>query len=67
MSFIQEIRAEIDRVGREPQANQLRPDIGEDARLAVFGRYVILFWVDGDVVRIERVMQGNRLLPMLFQ
>ena len=46
---------------------QLRPDVGEDARLAVVGRYVILFWIDGDVVRIERVVQGNRLLPVLFQ
>jgi toxin ParE1/3/4 len=67
VSFIREIRAEIDRVGQGPMLYQLRPDIGDDARLAVVGRYVILFWIDGDVVRIERVVQGNRLLPVLFQ
>ena len=67
VSFILEIRAEIDRIGREPLLYQLRPDIGEDARLAVVGRYVILFWIDGNVVRIERVVQGNRILPVLFQ
>lgn len=67
VSFIREIRAEIDRIGQGPTLYQLRPDIGADARLAVFGRYVILFWIDDDVVRIERVVQGSRLLPMLFQ
>lgn len=67
VSFIREIRAEIGRIGREPLHYQLRADLGEDARLAVVGRYVILFWIDGDVVRIERVVQGNRSLPVLFQ
>ncbi|AEU38977.1 type II toxin-antitoxin system RelE/ParE family toxin [Granulicella mallensis] len=66
VSFIREIRAEIDRIGQRPLMYQLRPDVGEDARLAVVGRYVILFWIDGDVVRIERVVQGNRFLPVLF-
>lgn len=67
VTFIREIRIEIDRIGKEPRLYQLRPDIGEDARLAVVGRYVILFWIDDNVVRIERVVQGNRLLPVLFQ
>jgi plasmid stabilization system protein ParE len=67
VTFIREIRAEIDRIGQGPLLYQLRPDVGEGARLALVGRYVILFWIDGDVVRIERVVQGNRLLPPLFQ
>ncbi|HEY0307050.1 MAG TPA: type II toxin-antitoxin system RelE/ParE family toxin [Acidobacteriaceae bacterium] len=67
VTFIREIRAEIDRIGQGPLLYQLRPDIGEDAWLAVVARYVILFWIDGDVIRIERVVQGNRLLPGLFQ
>lgn len=29
VSFIRKIRAEIDRIGREPLLYQLRPDIGE--------------------------------------
>ncbi len=66
-SFIREIRAQIDRIGQAPLLYQLRPDIGEGARLAAVGRYVILFWIDGDIVRIERVVQGNRLLPVLFR
>jgi toxin ParE1/3/4 len=67
VTFIREIRAEIDRIGQGPPLYQLRPDVGKDARLAVVGRYVILFWIDDDVVRIERVVQGNRFLPVLFQ
>jgi len=67
VTFIQEIRAAMSRIGQGPQLYQLRPEIGEEARLAVVGRYVILFWIEGDVVRIERVLQGNRFLPILFQ
>ena len=67
VTFIQEIRVAIHCIGQGPQLYQLRPDIGEEARLAVAGRYVILFWIDDDVVRIERVVQGNRLLPKIFQ
>jgi hypothetical protein len=39
----------------------------EDARLAVVGRYVILFHIVGEMVRIERVIFGGRDLPTLFQ
>jgi plasmid stabilization system protein ParE len=46
---------------------QLRPDVGEDARVAVVGRYVILFRLDDKAVRIERVVFGGRDLPPMFQ
>ena len=67
VSFIREIREELRLVGQNPLLYQLRPEIGEDARLAVVGRYVILFHVVGEVVRIERVIFGGRDLPTLFQ
>jgi toxin ParE1/3/4 len=68
VTFLEEIRAEIRNIGEGPLHYRLRPDIGEDARLAVVGRYVVLFAVRGSgVVRIERVVQGNMLLPLLFQ
>ncbi len=67
VSFIQEIRAEFLRIGDAPLQYQLRPEIGEEARLAVVGRYVILFWTDGRVVRIERVAFGGRDLAIVFQ
>src|SRR5260370_26973043 len=46
VSFIREIREELRLVGQNPLLYQLRPEIGEDARLAVVGRYVILFRID---------------------
>jgi len=67
VSFIREIREKIDRIGRQPMLYQLRPEIGEDARLAVVGRYVILFRVVGETVRIERVVYGGRDLPDLLR
>ena len=67
VSFIREIREELRLVGQNPLLYQLRPEIGEDARLAVVGRYVILFHIVGEVVRIERVIFGGRDLPTFFQ
>lgn len=66
VSFIREIREEFRRIGDGPLHYQLRPQIGDDARLAVVGRYVILFRADDNVVRIERVVFGGRDLPGLF-
>jgi len=66
VTFVQEIREAFHRIGDDPRIYRLRPEIGEDARLCVVGRYVILFWIDEDVVRIERVVYGGRDLPRLF-
>jgi plasmid stabilization system protein ParE len=67
VSFIREIYAAIERIGEGPLLYQLRPDIGPDARLAVVGRYVILFRFAKDVVYVERVVYGGRDLPPLFE
>jgi plasmid stabilization system protein ParE len=67
VSFLQEIGAQIHAVGQNPLLYQLRPEIGEGARMAIVGRYVILFRVIGDAVRIERVVYGSRDLLALFQ
>ena len=64
--FIREIWHAILKIGEQPYLYQLRTGIGEEARLAVVGRYVVLFRVVGDVVRIERVVYGGRDLPQLF-
>lgn len=43
VSFIREIREKIYFIAEHPLAYQLRPEIGESTRLAVQGRYIILF------------------------
>lgn len=66
VTFIGEIRQKIHRIGEQPLLYRFRPEVGENARLAVVGRYVILFRVLDDVVRIERVVYGGRDLPSLL-
>jgi plasmid stabilization system protein ParE len=66
-SFIQEIGEQIRAIGRNPLLYQLRPDIGEAARITIVGRYLILFRVVGKVVRIERIVYGSRDLLALLK
>ena len=66
VTFIQDIRGKFYNIQREPLIYQLRPDIGEDARMATVGNYAILFRIMGNVVRIERVVYGGRNLPGVF-
>jgi toxin ParE1/3/4 len=66
ITFIQEIRAKFALIAQEPQLYRLRPDIGEQARLAGVGNYAILFRIVAGAVRIERVVYGGRDLPAQF-
>lgn len=66
VTFIQDIRKKFYDIKCNPLIHQLRPDIGEEARMTTVGNYAILFRVMGDVVRIERVVFGGRDLPDVF-
>jgi toxin ParE1/3/4 len=66
VSFIQEIRTRFHVIGQNPLLYQLRPEIGEDTRMALAGRYIILFHIVAGIVRIERVMYGGRDLSALL-
>ena len=66
VAFLREIRQKIRSIAKQPLLNQLRPEIGQEARLAVVGRHVILYRVAGRLVRVERVVYGGRDLPALF-
>jgi len=67
VTFVQEIGAKFQEIRRNPLIYQLRPDIGDEARVAVVGNYAILFRVVGEAVRIERVTYGGRDLPAAFE
>jgi toxin ParE1/3/4 len=58
--LLDRIWREFDVIVRGPRMYQLRTDVNENARIAVVGRYLILFRVRSDVVRIERVVHGGR-------
>ena len=63
VTLLQDIRAKFRVIQRTPLLHQLRPDIGEEARMATVGHYAILFRVMETAVRIERVVYGGRDLP----
>jgi plasmid stabilization system protein ParE len=65
--MIRVIRARIQEIAKQPELYRLRPEIGEDARLAVVGRYVILFRIRANTVRIERVVHGGRYLVQMLE
>ena len=67
VTFIREIGAKFQEIQRNPLIYRLRPEIGDEARLAVVGNYAILFRVIGDAARIERVTYGGRDLPETFE
>jgi plasmid stabilization system protein ParE len=58
-AFLQEIRAELRVVERNPLLYRLRSEIGKDARVAVVGQYVILFRVMEKIVRMERIVYAG--------
>jgi len=66
VTFIEEVRAKFRDIARNPLIYQLRPDIGEQARMTTLGNYAILFRLVGARVRIERVVYGGRDLPATF-
>ena len=66
VTFIQDIRAKFHDIHHNPLRYQLRPDIGNEARMAIVGSYAILFRVSGEVMRIERVVYGGRDLPGVY-
>jgi plasmid stabilization system protein ParE len=61
------LRARIKEIAKRPEIYRLRPELGEDARVAPVGNYLILFRIRQNTVRIERVLQGNRDIAGMFE
>lgn len=67
ITFLQEIRAELRVVARSPLIYRLRPEIGDEARVAIVGQYVILFRIVEKIARLERIVYGGRDLPEMLK
>lgn len=65
--MLRELRARMKEIAKQPALYRLRPELGEDARLAVAGRYLILFRIRSNTVRIERVVEGSRDLLRILE
>jgi toxin ParE1/3/4 len=64
-TFIAEIEATCRAVAAAPDIYPARLDLAPGLRMAVHGRYLVLFrdLADQNVVRVERVLHGARDLP----
>jgi toxin ParE1/3/4 len=62
ISFLDELRAHCDRIAATPGSYPAREDLAAGLRMAVHGRYLILFGTNRDGVRIERILHGARRL-----
>jgi toxin ParE1/3/4 len=67
-TFVAEMEAKCRAVAAAPEIYAVRLDLAPDLRMAVHGRYLVLFrdLPDKGVVRVERVLHGARNLPQLF-
>ena len=68
VTFVDELEARCAAVAREPLSYPAREDLASGLRMAVHGRYLLLFRVsaDDDAVRVERVVHGARNLRRLL-
>jgi toxin ParE1/3/4 len=63
LSFLEELKAHCERISAMPGAYPAREDLGIGIRMAVHGRYLILFRFRDDSVRVERVLHSARRPP----
>jgi toxin ParE1/3/4 len=67
VSYVREVRERCHRIGDFPHAGPPRPQWGEGVRIALHGRYVIVYRVRDETVQILRVVHGARNLDALFE
>src|SRR5690348_4076568 len=67
-TFVAELEATCRTVARTPELYPARGDLASGLRMAVHGRYLVLYrdLPDENVVRVERVLHGARNLPRLL-
>lgn len=58
--FLQSLQTQCQRIAKAPRAYVARPELGEDLHSCAYGRYVIFFWPQEDLIRIERILHGAR-------
>jgi toxin ParE1/3/4 len=57
-SFSAALKSQVARLALHPEAYRLRPELGEEVRACPFGRYLILYVIDGETLRVLRVVHS---------
>jgi toxin ParE1/3/4 len=58
LRFIQGLRDQCQKITRAPLAYVARPELGVGLRSCAYGRYVIFFRPEGEMVRVERILHS---------
>jgi len=66
LSFTEELYQQCSLIGENPQIYRERPELGNTIRSCAYGRYVLLYNMLNNEVRIERVLHGSRDIYDLF-
>lgn len=67
VTFLAEIEEAARKIAIAPEAYRSRSDIAHNLRMAVKGRYVILFRIKADRVEIARILHGARDIHRAFK
>jgi toxin ParE1/3/4 len=67
ITYVQELRLRCIRISEYPRAGPPRPQWGEDIRIAVHGKYLIVYRARDETVHVLRVVHGARDLDALFE
>jgi toxin ParE1/3/4 len=65
LTFVAELRARCLQIARHPDIFRLREEYGQRVRVAVEGRYLIFFSIQGNAVLVEHIRHGHRNLEGL--
>src|SRR5947207_9386812 len=66
VTYVRELRERCLGIAEFPHAGPPRPQWGEDIRIAIHGKYVIVYRVRDETVEVLRVVHGARDLDALF-
>lgn len=66
VTFVEELRQRAASLARFPNAGPPRPQWGEGVRIAVHGRYLVIYRVRNDTVQVLRILHGARDLDRLL-
>lgn len=61
--FVSKLLDHCERLADFPMSAPLREDVAPGIRAASHGQYLIFYRIADGALRIERILQGNRLFP----
>lgn len=66
LSFVQELKEQCYQLLDNPKAYPLKPELGKNLRLCVYGKYLIFYTLKANELLLVRILQGARNLPAIF-